>query len=207
MSSMSRRGTRGSRRVTVLTAALLCVAVGAGTLAGCSSNNEPEPLSQDQPDKKQEPAPEPEPTEDQTSDGPELPDKLDGDHVRFVLAYYEEYNKATQSGNTDELRAMAKDDCVSCNGMADQIDDVFANGGHYEGRLVPLLDEEKNLARLGDDTANVTLRFERKDSVIHPGDGQKPMRPSEQFVDMHVNLVQEGDTWAVDEFSSKPVRE
>ena len=207
--TMSRRGTRDSRRGTVLTAALLCVAVGAGTLAGCSSNNEPEPLSQDQPDKKQEPAPEPEPTEDQTSDGPELPDKLDEPYVAVVLNYFDAWHKALDTGNTDSFMKYATKDCEGCRNMAGLIEDAFANGGTLEiEKFEPVLDSDRNLARQGSDTnATVILHYDEGKSTIVPEQGADPEEHPARFTDQQATMVREGNEWKIDELHVETVQE
>ena len=205
--TMNRRGTRASRRVTVLAAALFGAVVGAGSIAGCANEEEQAPQSQDKPD-KQEPAPEPEPTKDETPDGPDLPDKLDEQYVHVVLNYFEAWQTSMGDGNVDSFMQYAKEGCQTCEGMADVITDAVGNGGSVESAgMEPVLDSERNLvAEHSDSSATVIVHYQEGEFTLVSKKGAKPQVAPERRVDMQADVVREDDTWLIKEIYPEEVK-
>lgn len=201
----SREPGCSSRRVAVLRATVVAVVVGVLGLSGCAQPEDPKDDQQtQQAPESSTPTPEPTPT---PTPSPTQIGYFDLAYVQAVLNYYEAYNKARTTGDTQSFLRLATGDCGSCQGMAGVIDKVFANGGHFEGgALQPVMDEDKIIARQKTDgQAFVAIRLKSKPwSIVREKGGDPEQYPATHALDQ-VNLVKEGDRWLIKEITSKPL--
>jgi hypothetical protein len=51
----------------------------------------------------------------------------------FARHYIAAFNFATATGNTKLVRRLSKAHCASCSAMASRIEEVYRQGGHFEG--------------------------------------------------------------------------
>ena len=51
---------------------------------------------------------------------------------QFVGYWTDTLNEATTSGDTEQLKSLAGNDCRTCGDFASQLDEIYAAGGHVE---------------------------------------------------------------------------
>lgn len=116
------------RAAQLLTGAVLA---GCLTLSACTSTPKPTPLP--------EQTTSPSPTETATvaappsATPPTLPAKAQGTSPAaakaFARHYFDAINYSAMSGDTEALRLLGTDDCVSCDAIASNIEKVYNAGG------------------------------------------------------------------------------
>ena len=99
-------------------------------LAGCTSDAAPtpEPL----PSRSASPSPSPSATP------PSLPAEAEGTSPAaakaFARHYFDLINYAARTGDTADLRAASAHECVSCDAIAGNIEEIYEAGGHIQGQ-------------------------------------------------------------------------
>lgn len=84
----------------------------------------------------------PEPTASSTSTVVTPPPKPDGMDeatleaaASFVYYWIDVQNYATETGETEELRAISGEECLGCNVVVDMIEEIYGNKGYIKGNL------------------------------------------------------------------------
>ncbi|QNN52285.1 DUF6318 family protein [Nocardioides mesophilus] len=154
------------------------VLLGLAALSACTSSAEPAPLPSPSPSASSSaPAPSPSATP------PSLPPAASGTSPAaakaFARHYFDSINYAAATGDTDELRALGAEDCVSCEAIASNIEKVYQAGGHIEsdGWTVTSIRSLKTTAAASVLSLGVYLEAEvavdrRGKTTRHPGQRQ-----------------------------------
>lgn len=149
-----------------LVAAVVCVPLLA--VGGCADDPKPKvaPPTETPTSSSPTATPTPEPWEKKTNAGA----------VAFAKHWVDVFNEAQRTGDTAAMRELSATSCVSCSGFADQLEKLYAGGGHLEseGWRVKQALPTKNVPT---GSAIVDLRVKRSVQTIRPGDGSK----SQQF--------------------------
>jgi hypothetical protein len=99
-------------------------------LAGCTSNAEPAPAPT--PTLSASPSTSPSPS----ATPPAMPAEAEGTSPRaakaFARHYFDVINYSARTGDTQELRKLGTDDCVSCEAIAHNIEKIYGAGGRIE---------------------------------------------------------------------------
>ena len=108
---------------------LLAAVAGAVVLiaSGCTSDEAPEPAPLPTESASPSDTGSPSPT------APTLPAEAEGTSPAaakaFVRHYFDSVNYAAATGDTDGLRALGASRCVSCDAIAENIEEVYSEGG------------------------------------------------------------------------------
>jgi hypothetical protein len=167
-------------------AAAVCVSLLA--VGGCS-DDEPEPnfAPSSSPSPTRSSSPAPEAWEVKSEDGA----------VAFARHWVDVFNDAQESGETSTLRAISTDSCVSCDGFAGQLEDLYNGGGTLDSdgwavvHSVPTADVPNN-------EAIVALRINRSPQVIQQADG-KEQRFAGGRATYSARLVWRANAWLMNE--------
>lgn len=148
-----------TRRVRRLLAAVLCALL----LAGCSGGSD-------------------DASSDSSSDAAdsthrELPAAATRPGLRGAKAFARHWvrvlNRATTSGETDALRALAASGCTGCDRMATAIEELYAAGGKIQGdgwKVTDVLAEPG----LPDERAELVIVIRRRPEAVYPSEDAEP---------------------------------
>lgn len=170
-----------SRPLAALTAALLL------SLTACSGSDEP--------------------AADETSGGesgaPAYADNPgEAGAEQFVGFWADTLNEATTSGETDELKSLATDECQACSDFAGQLDGIYAAGGSVESagwtvnRVVPE-------AGATDDEVGLLVTFAVSPQTVVESEGAKAQEFEGGNQGFRFHLVREDGTWQVQDLTPR----
>lgn len=152
---------------TAAVAGLLCSAL----LAGCS-DDDPDPIVADPPA-----SPSASSSSASASAAPEpWQVRSKAGAVAFVEHWVEVFNEAGRTGDTAALRAISGPACKACLGYADQLDELYANGGRFEsnGWTVTAIGASD---RLPLSQMSVGMRIERAPEAVIRANGKRKQFP------------------------------
>lgn len=91
--------------------------------------------------------------------------------VAFVKHWVDVFNEATQSGQTESLEDLARDDCASCRVLSDEIERIYSEGGKIQGGAFDVA----SVGTSGPLNRNlqVAARLRAAPQVINFGDGSE----------------------------------
>lgn len=145
-------------------------------LAACSEDPEPIIPPPEETTAAADPTPTPEPKEPWEK-------QTDAGAVAFAKHWIDVFNEAQRTGDVEALRALSGDGCGSCDGFAEQLEDLYAGGGELESRGWRVV-QAVSADDLPKGDARVSLRVARMAQVIRYGDE----RPPERFPASRVTL-------------------
>jgi hypothetical protein len=128
-----------SRRVLAAT-----ITAGALLLSGCTTGEPGDditapsfaPVSPQPSEPEAAPSPD-EPSAEPTLAAPPLPpeaaEQTPEGAVAFTEWWFDTLNYATETGNTDALRAASDPECTTCNNYLGEIEDAYRSGGRIDG--------------------------------------------------------------------------
>ena len=121
---------------------------------------------------------------------------------QFVTYWTDTLNKATTSGKTAELKALATDDCDACADFAGQLDKIYADGGHVEsdGWTVDKMVPE---AGATDDEVGLMVTFDVAPQKVFATKDAKPQEFEGGQQGFRFHLVREDGDWAVQDLSPR----
>ena len=169
-----------TRRISLLGAVLAC----ALTLVGCGGSDSPSSS----------------PTPTQSFAGPTMPAQAQGGDRNgakaFVSFWVETLNFATDSGDTEGLKALSTKECEACTGFAQTLDEIYGKGGRVDSggwtvsAAVPIADQPEN------ETA-FQLRLELKPQKVYESKDAKPKKYPGGEQGARIILIREDDHWLV----------
>jgi len=187
---------RPGRSRTLAATAAACLLLAGPMLAGCTNDQ-----SQAQPAASTSAATtKPTPLQDPTPEPPTLPLAAKGSSVASVKAFVHRYidllNHAMVTGDTERLRAAARN-CEGCDNYADLYEERYAAGGYIRSRgwhvkhLLVTQTPDTWYALL--DIHSARLKFARNDTA-------EPRTYSPDNYELRFQLAPKGATWAVLDF-------
>jgi hypothetical protein len=150
-------------------AEIAAATAGAVVLAGCTSSPpEPEPFPEPTLSSAASP-PSPSPSISPPTPPPEAEGTSPKAAKAFARYYIQLVSHAIVSGDTSELRKVSSEDCVSCDAIAGNIEEIYAAGGHIksDGWRVRTI---QVLGTAGDSTV-LSLGLYLETETIVSGDG------------------------------------
>ncbi len=158
--------------------------LGCAVLAGCTSTAEPPPVASPSPSlsvrssapsNSASPSPTP----------PVLPSEAQGTSPAaakaFARHFFDAVNYAAATGDTAELRTLGTADCVSCDAIASNIEDIYGAGGSITAEnwqintlRVIQSDEQATVLAIGALLAPEVIVSENGSAKTRPG-GKQPM--------------------------------
>lgn len=121
---------------------------------------------------------------------------------QFVGFWTDTLNKATTTGKTDELKALATDDCDACADFAGQLDKIYAAGGHVESngwsvnKIVPEAGAAEN-------EVGLLVTYDVAPQTVVAKKGAKPQDFQGGTQGFRFHLVRDGGDWAVQDLSPR----
>jgi hypothetical protein len=140
------------------------------------------------------------------SDGGERPAYADNageaGAQQFIGFWTDTLNKATTSGKTAELKALATDDCDACADFAGQLDKIYADGGHVEsdGWTVDKMVPE---AGATDNEVGLMVTFNVAPQKVFATEDAKPQKFKGGHQGFRFHLVRTDGDWAVSDLSPR----
>jgi hypothetical protein len=175
--------TFGRRHLAAAACVLLLVAVG-----GCS-DDEPEP--------KFSPSESPTPSESATHEPAAWEVKSEAGAVAFAKHWVDVFNEAQASGDASELRSMSTDACISCDGFAGQLEELYGSGGSLESGGWTVTSSVPT-AGVPANQAIIAMRIKRSPQLIHHAGG-KDERFAGGKATYSARLVWRSDEWRMNE--------
>jgi hypothetical protein len=115
----------------------------------------------------------------------------------FARYWVDTLNKATTSGDTKQLRKISQKSCTTCTDFADQLDKIYADGGHVEtdGFEVKKMANEANIPPPG---AGVSVILTATPQTVVASEGAKPRELKGGDVRFRFIMLREGEHWEMD---------
>lgn len=114
----------------------------------------------------------------------------------FVSFWVATLNKATTTGNTATLRALAAPTCAMCTDFANQLDKIYRTGGHVESRgwdvqsEIPIGGQKPN-------NPGIQLNVQVSPQKVYRTKNAKPQTYKGGPQGFRLFLIRRGDRWLV----------
>ncbi len=121
---------------------------------------------------------------------------------QFVGFWTDTLNDATTSGETDELKSLATDECKACADFAGQLDDIYAAGGRVEsdGWTVNKMVPE---AGASDDEVGLLVTFAVAPQKVYESEDAKAQEFEGGNQGFRFHLVREDGAWQVQDLTPR----
>jgi hypothetical protein len=105
----------------------------------------------------------------------------------FARHYFDVINYSARTGDTQELRKLGTDDCVSCEAIAHNIERIYGAGGHIESENWQL--RQVSVFKASDGRAALSLGALIHPEVVVQSDGTRERKaggkqPMTMFLDL-----------------------
>jgi hypothetical protein len=121
---------------------------------------------------------------------------------QFVGYWTDTLNEATTSGDTQELKSLAADDCTACADFAGQLDKIYADGGHVESDGWAINKVVPEAGATGDEVG-LMVTFDVSPQTVYPTKKAKPQEFPGGTQGFRFHLVRDGGDWAVQDLSPR----
>ena len=121
---------------------------------------------------------------------------------QFVGYWTDTLNEATTSGETEQLKSLADDECSACADFAGQLDQIYADGGRVESagwsinKVVPE-------AGATNDEVGLMVTFDVSPQTVYATKDAKPQEFPGGTQGFRFHLVREDGDWAVQNLSPR----
>ena len=114
----------------------------------------------------------------------------------FASYWVSAVNRATSTGNTKPMRALAAKSCTTCADFANTLEQIYAHGGHVETKgwrvasVVPIAKQPKN-------NPGVQLNLKVTPQVVYKTKGAKPRKYKGGKESFRFFMTRQDNRWLV----------
>ncbi|MDT0203271.1 DUF6318 family protein [Nocardioides sp. AE5] len=117
--------------------------------------------------------------------------------AEFVRAWVDAYNAATLDGDTTRMRAMSAEECMTCDGFATQLEEIYGAGGSVDpvgpAHVIDSVDPESSDST----SARFTLKLTVSSGTTYETADGDPIEFSAEQQEWIVDLYVVGGSWRV----------
>ena len=199
------RMTRRPSQIVAAIAATWLLAAGCSDSEGNATPTtepSPEPTATTEEPTSPEPGPTPWPE-------PMRPEAMERDDVEGAKAaaehFLELFTYVHLTGDSEQWRAMSHPQCVFCRSVADEVEDLYAEGGHADGPTLHVVKADANPPR--EDYEFYSVRIEVNEGASNWFDAEGSVLEATEAGSFQIDfaLMQTEDGWTVRGVATSPV--